>query len=57
MWSEQPSKSTAGRAATYNICTGRQGFTLGLHPQTEREAFLVFFDTVLDICVRYTNLE
>ena len=49
----QAALSALGRAAVHNVCTARQGFHLGLHPQSERESFLVLFD----LCVRYTNLD
>ena len=49
----QAALSALGRAAVHNVCTARLGFHLGLHPQSERESFLVLFD----LCVRYTNLE
>lgn len=28
----------------------------GLHPQSERDSFLIFFDDIIDDCVIYTNL-
>ena len=53
-WSS--SYSFAGRRPARNVLTQTPGFNRGLHPQSNKEAFLVIFDEIIDIVVSYTNL-
>jgi hypothetical protein len=57
VWYEYPRKASTGRASSHNVFTGRPGIRVGLHPNNEKEAFLTLFDNIIDLCVRYTNLE
>ena len=35
----------------------RPGVPPGIHPESEKESFLLFFDEIIEIAVRYTNLH
>ena len=45
-----------GRAPARNVCNFRQGFKIGLHPQSRSEAFEVFFHNCIDTATVYSNL-
>lgn len=56
-WSRPTANSHRGRFARPNVMHHRPGFLSGLHPECEKEAFDVFTTDLLEILVRYTNLE
>lgn len=55
VWTDQ--RNVEGRQPVQNVFRGRQGFRLGLHPQSRKEGFLVLFDEIIDSVVRFTNLQ
>jgi hypothetical protein len=50
-------RSNQGRQGAHNVFLSQQGFRTGLHPQTRLEGFLVLFEQIIDITVRFTNLQ
>lgn len=55
IWSEDAIRT--GRLPVRNVFTGNRGFRRGLRPETRGEAFMVLFENVIDLVVRYTNLH
>ena len=55
-WHDNPFVTT-GRVRQENILRENPGPKRGLHPTSEREAFLIFVDDVIDDAVHYTNLQ
>lgn len=47
----------AGRQPLRNIVRQRSGVRPGIHPNSPKEAFLLFCDELIDEAVRFTNLE
>jgi len=56
-WSSEPMVSESGRFHQANIIRERCGPKIGIHPQTEKEAFFMYTTEIFDEIVRYTNLE
>ena len=47
----------AVRTLRRNICESTPGVRAGVHPSSPKEAFLLFFEEIIDEAVRYSNLE
>ena len=50
-------RENAGRAPARNVFINKPGVKLGIRPSSAKESFLLFFDDIIEDCVRYTNLE
>jgi hypothetical protein len=57
-WFAMPSNvAVGGREPSRNIFRPTAGVTREFNPRSRKDAFLLFFDELVDECVRYTNLE
>lgn len=55
-WREQPTESTHGRVPARNVFSARRGFRRGIHPESQKEAFLVIFEDIVEVATMYANL-
>ena len=56
-WKQLCEIGRAGREPKRNIFKGKPGVCIGIHPETPSEAFLMYFDEIIDESKRFTNLE
>ena len=56
-WTQIMPRRNERRAPTRNVIRGKPGVSPGIQPVTPKEAFLLFFENIIDDVVRFTNLE
>lgn len=56
-WHDTPLQGAMGREPALNIVHERPGPRRGIHPENEKEAFLMFTDEIIEEMVRFTNVE
>jgi hypothetical protein len=56
-WRSEPLLNASGRVTEPNIIHEHPGPKCGVHPQCEKEAFLMFTDEIINEMVRFTNLH
>ena len=57
-WSSVPLCQLAGCQPLRNIVhTKRQGFAMGVYPNSRKESFLLTFDSIIEDTVIYTNIQ
>lgn len=56
VWTQDRSRGAAGRQPQANGFNGHQGFSRGQHPESQKPAFEVFFEDLIDCAVRFINL-
>ena len=56
-WIEVETYPREGRPPRRNICYANPGVKLGINPSSPKEAFLLYFDEIIDDAVRFSNLQ